>query len=515
VFLALLGSGVLAVLAMFAIMQWSISRGFLQYVDTLEQERLQRVALILTETYANEKSWNGLRDNPPRILEILFRTLPDKRVGPEHFPGIDHSQGTLAPVGGSPPEQAVLPGIAAKRSVPMPGSMPVPPSSLFAPFPPLHDDRQRPFPSGPPHRFAREIFLLDGDHQRIFGPRDIPSGSDLLPLTHAGKIIGYLGLVRPKEISDIHQLRFVKSQKLALALVAGAVMVVSALFSLPLARKLSKPIKTLAGATKGLAGGNYSLRVPVVSSDEMGQLARDFNALAFTLERNEQMRRQWIADTSHELRTPLAVLRGEIEALLDGVRVATPGSIASLHTEVLRLERLVDDLYQLSLSDVGGLTYRKKPLDLKELLIREFDLFRREFVQKGITARFLAPEGSCAALFADLDRLRQLFGNLLENSLKYTDPGGRMEIRLQCRDDKLRVDICDSAPGVPESELPRLFERLYRVETSRSRSSGGAGLGLAICKNIVEAHDGEITAQASDLGGVWVAVTFPLNGETG
>ncbi|MBN1141467.1 MAG: HAMP domain-containing protein [Deltaproteobacteria bacterium] len=487
-FMALVAASGLAVLAMFAIMQWSIDRGFLQYVNTLEQDHLQRLSGSLVEAFAREGSWDALRGNPRRVMEILFGSLPDGMPHPEPGPR---------------PEPPPLPGHgpwppAVRSPVPPPGN-----GGNFRPGQP---------PPEPGHPFRGRIFLLDKEQRPVFGLGKIPAEPDLIPLTHQGETIGYLGLVKPRRISDTHQLRFVKSQKLALALVASAVLAVSALFSLPLARRLVKPLQALARAARGLSGGDYALRVPAASSDEMGQLASDFNALALTLKKNEEVRRQWIADISHELRTPLAVLRGEVEALLDGVRPATPEAVASLHTETLRLGRLVDDLYQLSLSDLGGLTYRKEPTDLVELLKGEIDTFRDDFNRKGIAVCFEPPEGR-AMLFADPDRLRQLFDNLLENSLKYTFPGGELRIGIEALPGFAQVEFQDSAPGVGEQELPRLFERLYRVEASRSRDSGGAGLGLAICRNIAEAHEGRIEATPSTLGGLGITVTLPLYGK--
>jgi two-component system sensor histidine kinase BaeS len=323
-------------------------------------------------------------------------------------------------------------------------------------------------------------------------------------------VVGYLGLLTRKNLSDIRRYQFVKEQKLALSLGAAVLVLLTAGLSLPMANRLIRPIRALATATRQLAAGQYATRVPITSADELGQLARDFNALALALEKNEQARRQWVADISHELRTPLTVLRGEVEALQDGIRQPTPDSIRSLHGEVMRLNRLVDDLYQLSMSDLGALTYRKEDLDLAELVTDALAFFRPEFAQKRISLTEDIPIPGTTVIFGDHERLRQLFTNLLDNALKYTDEGGKLVIRLTSGKEGAVVDIQDSAPGVPPSKLEHLFERLYRVETSRNRAAGGAGLGLAICRNIVEAHAGTIDAQPSPLGGVWIRVTLPL-----
>ena len=187
---------------------------------------------------------------------------------------------------------------------------------------------------------------------------------------YKGKVVGYLGVLPSKFLSDTHQLKFVKEQKLVFALVALLMLLVAAAISLPLARLLVRPLKKLAAATSHLSSGHYDIRVPVDSDDEFGHLSRDFNALALSLDKNEQARRQFVADISHELRTPLAILGGEIEAIQDGLQDLSLESIGSLQVEVFRINRLVDDLYQLALSDVGALAYRKSDVNLTDILTR-------------------------------------------------------------------------------------------------------------------------------------------------
>jgi len=324
--------------------------------------------------------------------------------------------------------------------------------------------------------------------------------------------VGYLGLLPLKILAEDRQVRFAREQRQTFALIALAMVFLAALLSIPLAQRMVKRIRNMASATHLLASGRYDTRVPVESSDELGRLARDFNALALTLERHEQARRQWIADISHELRTPLSILRGEIEALQDGVRAATPQTIGSLHGEVIRLSRLVNDLYDLSLSDLGALAYSKSDIDLAQALLQALDPYRPEYADKGISLETDLPAGTAFPLFADYERLRQLFSNLLENSLKYTDPGGRLRIFVERNNGKATVHFQDSGPGVPEGELEKLFDRLYRVDSSRNRESGGAGLGLSICRSIVLAHEGAIAAFPSPLGGLWVKIEFPMSG---
>ena len=294
-------------------------------------------------------------------------------------------------------------------------------------------------------------------------------------------------------------------------MIVGLATLLAAIATFPLARGLLAPVKRLVDGTHKLASGDFSTRVKPGSQDEIGRLAQDFNQLASTLEKNQQMRRDFMADISHELRTPLAVLRGELEAIQDGVRQFTPESVTSLQAEVATLTKLVDDLHQLSMSDEGALAYQKKSVDAVSLVEIAAGAFRERFASRNLTLSLELPES--ATVFGDPHRLMQLFNNLLENSLRYTDSGGRTLIQLIPRDNTLLLRFADSGPGVSDEQLQRLFERFYRTEGSRNRASGGSGLGLAICLNIVEAHGGAIHAAHSPFGGVSITVELPLERE--
>jgi two-component system sensor histidine kinase BaeS len=479
-FLSILMAAGLAVISSAVIMQWKIHQGFLRYVNAVEKSGVSRLAGKLEQIYRNELSWDFLTRNPERWRQLVFSSLPMENLPPgEGAPLLD---------GGPPAEPSRPP------------------------------DKGRPHPHGmlpPPlaHQFDQRLFLLDANGRILISQLAAPDTSMTTPLRYRGEVVGYLGIV-PRTLlpSDEPQRRFIREQEQALALTAGVVVFLAAALSLLMARRLVRPLRELATATHRLAAGEFSVRVPIDSRDELGQLAHDFNSLALTLEKNEEARRQWVADISHELRTPLAILRGEIEALQDGIRQPTPQTIQSLHGEVLHLGRLVEDLYQLSMSDVGALTYRKGDLDLGNLLSETVAAFRAEFSSKGIRVEESRSDRADATVFGDPERLRQLFSNLLDNSLKYTDSGGRLSVRLEGDDDTVAIDFQDSAPAVPAAEIKKLFDRLYRVDSSRNRSTGGAGLGLAICRNIVEAHAGTITAQPSSMGGLWIRIEFPKKG---
>ena len=488
-FLSILIATCMALLCMFLIMQWSINRGFLQYLSAMEQDRLLKIAAILEQSYAEHGSWDFLLNNPEQWIMRLMEK-PDDNFTSRRLKEFDQKS-FAAP---QPPWDE-------------PHDPPPPPplDGLHLPLPPP--------PPGGPHQPRLHFILLDANRKPLIGNPAEAEDVKFRPLVHKGSTVGYIGLLSPKHFLNLPQFEFLKRQKLSLALAASGMVLIVVIFSLPLANRLVRPIKSIAEATRELASGKYAVRVSISSSDELGQLARDFNTMALTLEKNEKARRQWVADISHELRTPLSVLRGEIEALMEGVRNTTPEAIGSLHAEALRLHRLVDDLYQLALSDLGTLTYRKEDLDLAQVLRDSIEPSLEEFTRKGITFISEISEEDETIVFGDRERLRQLFVNLLDNSLKYTDVRGNITVRLMCHNSKAKIEFEDSLPGVPESELDKLFDRLYRVEASRNRESGGAGLGLAICRNIVDAHAGTISAHPAPLGGVLIRVTLPITGE--
>ncbi len=355
------------------------------------------------------------------------------------------------------------------------------------------------------------LLLLDDKLEPLYGNIGTKKNDKLSPIKNNGRIVSYLLVPPQKKLSTPYQLSFIKQQELAMLIIVATILLLSIFISIIVARRLVRPINTLTKGIHQLSTGDYTVRVPVTSTDELGRLAGDFNALALALEHNEESRQQWVADISHELRTPLTILRGEIEAIQDGIRPADAKALDSLHTEIMRLGRLVDDLYQLSLFDVGALTYRKDGIDPISILRQVMLLFQDEFKRKNIVMTFFSPDSlNPPLIFGDAERLEQLFTNLFENSLKYTDAGGEMQIHCRYGEGRLYIAIQDSPPGVPLPEHEKLFDRLYRVEASRNRGTGGMGLGLTICQNIIKAHEGTIAACPSPLGGLQINISLPL-----
>jgi two-component system sensor histidine kinase BaeS len=274
-----------------------------------------------------------------------------------------------------------------------------------------------------------------------------------------------------------------------------------------LARHLSRPVRALDDTVRELSNGHYDRRAAVHSGDEIGALALNINRLGETLEKNRSSRQRWMADVAHELRTPVAILKGEVEALADGVRQLDARAISSLSEEIEQLSTLIGDLQTLALSDAGSLCLSREPLDLRALVQQVAESFRERLAERGISIELHAPQD--VRLTADPQRLRQLLQNLLENTARYVLTGGSVRVALTAGDRAVELTVEDSGPGVAEAQLGSLFERFYRVEQGRSRVGGGSGLGLSICRSIVEAHGGRIRAEASPLGGLAIHVRLP------
>ena len=476
---------VAVVSAMLLQMIWSFDRGFLQYVNTIEEESQNQLVTILTDEYLSTGGWDTLQHDGRRWREYQFSAYA-------------RSQNLWRQSNIENDEKAA-------------------PAVTFADTPPApavngenHSEGARGEGSyNNAMRYSR-LILLDKNKELLIGRVQDMDEMLLKPINKQGELVGYLGIRPNRQLTDYYDLRFSARQVREFLLIALVTIVIAFILILPLSRNLVKPINKLAGATRDLSSGNYKVRIPVDSNDEIGHLSRDFNSLANTLEQNENARRQWIADISHELRTPLTIMRGEIEAMQDGIRQVNPERLNALHNEVMNLNRLIGDLYELSLSDIGALSYHKRDVDAGEIINISLAALSDDFSEKNIKVSIQKDADCKYGLFADPDRLQQLFTNLLTNSLRYTDTGGELRISLGRTKGKLVIGFQDSGPGVDSNDLPRLFERLYRVDSSRNRKTGGAGLGLSICKNIVEAHEGTISAQASPMGGLWINIELPI-----
>ncbi len=450
-FLAVLCVGALSAVAMGAATLYSFNQGFLGYLNTLGVQRLEALVPEAAAAYVEHGGWDHVRESRRAWARLLFSR--DTEGEPEAASGRVFSDSDLTGV-------------------------------------------------------ALRVALLDADREYVAGNREAATSEVTRAIVVDGTTVGWLALIPFQRVAGAAHVEFQQRQVAATWLIAGLSVLLAAGVALLLARTLLAPIRSIALATHRIAGGDYAQRVQATSGDEIGALAGDFNRLALSLQKNEQMRRAFMADVSHELRTPLAVLRAELEAIEDGIRPLDTQSVNDLKQSVEVLGKLVDDLHELSLSDVGALTYRKVDMDLLPVLRESLRMFEDRFAERRILVDVSAPEAP-ATVHADPDRLQQLFANLAENTVRHTDPGGRLRVACAVEAEAIRVDFQDTGPGVPEAELPRLFDRFYRGRAGTAGGDSGTGLGLAICRNIVEAHAGTIEAQPSPLGGVWIAVRLP------
>ena len=353
--------------------------------------------------------------------------------------------------------------------------------------------------------------MFDANENWVAGPQPNLADSEFRqPIEVDAAIVGWLTTQPIRQLQAMRDVNFLQQQSRAFSMIALLMLLTVAVLAYFLARHLTRPLTNLTQFVQHLASGNYASQLPVQGRDEIADLTTNVNALANALQDSLHARQRWVADISHELRTPLAILQGEIEALRDGVRQPGPKTIESLHTEVLQLGRLVDDLHDLSLSDAGALTYQFRPTDIGALMARCLSNFTLRFEQHGLSSQFTDAARPIIVL-GDERRLEQLFSNLLENSVRYTDAPGTIKVQLQASADTVVIEIADSAPSVSPPICARLFERFYRPDDARSRASGGSGLGLAIASNIVQAHQGRISAAPSSLGGLAITIELPVS----
>lgn len=565
--LALGFTSAVSVLAMGLAARWSFQHGFLDYLGEQELKRVAPVEEALVRAYDELGSWNSFERDPrswPRFVDDAL--APDSR-GPLQYsarspnsPEGQLSQTTIRPMrppgdshqplqsdihdvpafqrpGGPPPDRYDARPFAPPdgplsdpfdaRSFTPPSGPPPDPygAGPFAPpdGPPHDLNGARPFApfSGPgfapppprPGGLGRRLRLLDVQGQPVAGgPPE--TGDELLEsLESGGVVVGWLALSPPHWLEDELAQRFYSQHNRSLLWIALGVLTLAILLGLVFGEGIRRRIRTLTEGGRRLVAGDHGTRITPEGRDELAGLAEDFNHLAAALERNEELRRRAMADVSHELRTPMAVARAELDALIDGVRPCDKERLEQLQGRLMALTRLLDDLYELALSDAGALDYRHGPMDLSEILEAAVSETRDAFADKGVELRLecddaLPMEGDCG-------RLRQVLDNLLGNSLRYTDAGGFTRVMAAREGAEIRVSVSDTPPGVDQEVLERLFDRFYRVDASRSRARGGAGLGLAICRNIVEAHRGEICARAADSGGLAVDIRLPASRYSG
>jgi signal transduction histidine kinase len=272
-------------------------------------------------------------------------------------------------------------------------------------------------------------------------------------------------------------------------------------------RRLLAPLTRMTEISREIAAGRFDVKVPVDRADEVGQLARAFNQMAASLEKLERLRRDLMIDVAHELRTPLTNIRGYLEALADKVLPPSPATLELLQAETLRLAKLVEDVLALARADAAHGRLHYETVDLPQMIRTALESFAPAFQCKSIAVDLSSP-ADITPLSIDRGRIGRVLRSLIDNAARYTPQGGTFSIELQPSAEGIQVTFSNAAPDLAPGDLPYLFERFYRGEKSRSRDHGGAGIGLAIVKELIEAHGGAVKA-ALENGKLRIRFTLP------
>lgn len=314
--------------------------------------------------------------------------------------------------------------------------------------------------------------------------------------TQVGELVAEGGLMVGASARNNSLVAGVTRAVVVAGLTAG---LVGLLMALLLVRQITRPLGSLMHAASQIAGGDRSVRVAVQSHDELGELATTFNQMASSLETQETLRRNLMADVAHELRTPLAGIQGTVEALQDGIFPLTNENLQAVHEQTMLLNRLVEDLRTLANAEAGQLSLDRMPLNLAELCQRQVTAFQPQALLKAVQLTFHdTPE--TPLINGDAQRLSQVLNNLLDNALRHTPNGGAIQVALTSAKEAVRLAVIDNGEGIPSDALPHLFDRFYRADGSRNRRTGGSGLGLAIARQLVHAHGGQIWVESPPTG---------------
>ncbi len=474
--LLLLSAVLLAVLGMGAVMAWNLKKGFTDYLAARDVERLVQFADMVGAVAEESGGMAALQQRPEAMLGLLERFAQDRGLVPWRDANV--------------PRAALTPPSAASFSRPRP-----PPGA---------------------EGFDTRVSIVSVNGQILIGHSLTPQTGPFIdhPIRVHGAVVAQARLRSVPPIPDGVDARFLQTQYRDITLVALVLLLLALACARWVAGRWTKPLRAVQDATARIARGEFKVRVETNPlgprrSDEIGDVVRNVNLMADGLQRLDSSRRRWVANVSHELRTPLAVLRGELEALIDGVRPLRTEAILSLREETLRLSSLVDDLHLLAMSDLQALPCQFADIDAATMIQKVFQRFTPRAVAAGLSLSGQVSGALPLSVRWDSARVAQLLGNLLENSLRYTDAPGRITWAARQQAHQVIIDIEDSAPGVPESALPHLFEPLYRADAARSRLHGGSGLGLAICEAIVRSHGGHIQAGVSSLGGLHIRLELP------
>lgn len=484
-FLLVAVTALVAALAMASVMAWNLSRGFAGYLEARDVEMIDAYAGVISQQLEERGGTEALKAGQLTLKSLHSDMVREGLIasrGPDFRTEKHPTERPDRPVAGHGP--AVLP-------------------------PPPQGD-------GPPSFLAPRLMLFDASGEQIDGPSLPPSlpqgGPDLLErqIVLGDEIVGTVKMIPPGPAPDGVNARFLRDQYVNAALLLAALMVFAGLSAWGFARAGTRRMATMESATREIASGNFAVRTETEGFDEIATMGHNINQMAESLARADQARRGWLAEIGHELRTPLTVLSGELEALKDGIRSLDQKAVDSLLEETGRLGDLIEDLHFMAVSDLTDAPHKFASNDAMKLVGDVSERFKPMLSTAGLELKLELSDKTTLPVVWDGKRIEQLLGNLLTNAQRYTDAPGTVRISLRNTEDHVTISLEDSAPGVPANAMQRLFEPLFRVDEARDRASGGSGLGLTVCKAIVHAHGGRISARNSELGGLLIELVLPM-----
>jgi two-component system sensor histidine kinase BaeS len=330
-----------------------------------------------------------------------------------------------------------------------------------------------------------------------------------IPLEVGNETVGYLLTEGNLVFTTANQVSLVSRLNRAAIIAVAVAGSAAVLLALLLSFSLVRPVRALTQAASIIATGDLSHRVTVKGKDELATLGRTFNHMAESLQQAEASRRAMTADIAHELRTPLAVQRAHLEAIEDGVYPLTQESLTTIEEQNRLLTRMVEDLRTLALADAGQLELQTTPTDFRDLVIQAAARFEPQAAARQIEFQ-LSLGDNCPTLLVDPQRIQQILHNLIGNALRYSPVGGCITLALDLHPDQVSLSVSDNGPGIPEDALPRVFDRFYRADKSRTRTEGGTGLGLSIARKLAQAHGGDLTVANHPEGGAVFTLSLPV-----
>jgi two-component system, OmpR family, sensor histidine kinase BaeS len=460
----LIATAALAVVLVTGAVAWNLRSGFADYLQQRDSAELQRLAQRIEQQYAQDPQLQTLRSTPNAMRDLVDALVPE-HVHQQHAANLD-----MAPTRPPPPGLEL----------------------------------------GPAMHVLQRTSLVDTQGQRLAGPPLATAQAQLrVPVRIAGQTVAYAQTPAAAPLADVDA-RFLQRQYSRLAWVAVLTLCAALALAVWVARRWSLPLTQIRQAAQRIAKGDFEFVVPTTHTAEIKALGLSISSMANALQSLDAQRRQWLAQVSHELRTPLTVLRGELEAIVEGVRPATPALLKVLRDETLHLTRLAADLHTLAVAELDGVNCNFNWGDAGSWLQGQLQRFEPLAQQARLQLDIAA--APAAQVYWDFDRMAQVVDALMDNSLRYTQAPGQLQVRASCnlQTQRYTLSVSDSAPGVDDKELAQMFEPLFR--TQRALQPGarhGSGLGLAVAQSWVLAHGGRIWATASNLGGLTVHLDLP------